>query len=591
MIGKDADRGIGRIFPKSRVPEGASFYTRCCNLPVQGACADASMLALAYVDDRLFDAGIDGGPVAWLHDEIVLEVREDQATRAAEILNQSMIDGFAETFPGAPLNGLVDPHIGPNWGEAKVKSTIASGATQSFHPRPEPDFALAYAEPLRRDVGEDEARARTIEHMVAAYDGARPSAGVAMSHSASQKAMGVFLAADIDLGRPAGFPKASAAMTFYEFFAGAGMARAGLGTEWECLLANDNDQRKGAAYAANWTADRLIVGDVGTLTAADLPGVADLAWASPPCQDVSLAGDRAGLDAARSGAFWPFMNLMQGLRAQARAPKIIVIENVIGLLTSHGGRDFDAICGALGACGYRFGVIVIDAALFVPQSRERVFIIAIDAALPIPADLVASEPMAPFHPPRLVAACLPQRVPLWFRFPIPRRRNTTFADILEDEPTGVRWHTQSETERLIGMMTPLHCAKVEAAKNSGKRVVGGLYRRIRPDDAGGKVQRAEVRFDDLAGCLRMPTGGSSRQTIVIVEGDLVRARLLSPREAARLMGIGDDYLLPENYNEAYGLIADGVVVPVVRHLAEHILEPILRAQKDLADSAKPIAAR
>ena len=74
VIGKDADRGIGRIFPKSRVPEGASYYTRCCNLPVQGACADASMLALAYVDDRLFEAGIEGGPVAWLHDEIVLEV-------------------------------------------------------------------------------------------------------------------------------------------------------------------------------------------------------------------------------------------------------------------------------------------------------------------------------------------------------------------------------------------------------------------------------------------------------------------------------------------------------------------------------------
>jgi DNA polymerase-1 len=120
VIGKDADRGIGRLYPKSRVPEGASFYTRCCNLPVQGACADASMLALAYVDDRLFEAGIEGGPVAWLHDEIVLEVREDQAERAAEILKRAMIDAFAETFPGAPLNGLVEPHVGLNWGDAKA---------------------------------------------------------------------------------------------------------------------------------------------------------------------------------------------------------------------------------------------------------------------------------------------------------------------------------------------------------------------------------------------------------------------------------------------------------------------------------------
>ena len=98
-------------------------------------------------------------------------------------------------------------------------------------------------------------------------------------------------------------------------------------------------------------------------------------------------------------------------------------------------------------------------------------------------------------------------------------------------------------------------------------MVGGLYRRIRPDGAGGKIQRAEVRFDDVAGCLRVPTGGSSRQTIMIVEGDSVRSRLLSPREAARLMGLGDDYRLPANYNEAYGLMGDGVVVPVVRYLA------------------------
>ena len=117
VIGKQARDGIGRIYPQSRVPEGGSFYTRCCNLPVQGACADASMLALAYVDDRLFDAGIEGGPVAWLHDEIVLEVRDDQANLAAEILKQAMIDGFIDTFPGAPIDQLVEPHIGMSWAE------------------------------------------------------------------------------------------------------------------------------------------------------------------------------------------------------------------------------------------------------------------------------------------------------------------------------------------------------------------------------------------------------------------------------------------------------------------------------------------
>jgi DNA (cytosine-5)-methyltransferase 1 len=373
-------------------------------------------------------------------------------------------------------------------------------------------------------------------------------------------------------------------MDFYEFFCGGGMARAGLGADWRCLMANDDDPKKAAAYAANWGRDGLVVGDVASLTTAALPGVADLAWASPPCQDLSLAGDRAGLEGARSSAFWGFWRLMQGLRAEGRAPRMIVLENVTGLIASHGGRDFDAICASLADAGYRFGAVVIDAALFVPQSRERVFIVAIDAALPIPAEVTASGPMAPFHPSGLVVACRRQRDPLWFRLPVPPKRNTTFADIIEDEPTGVSWHTGAETARLIEMMALPHLEKLEAAKRSGKRMVGGLYRRMR-DEAGGRVQRAEVRFDDIAGCLRVPTGGSSRQTIVIVEGESVRSRLLSPREAARLMGLSDDYKLPSNYNDAYGLMGDGVVVPVVRFLAEHIIESVLRAS-DLSLAAE-----
>jgi DNA (cytosine-5)-methyltransferase 1 len=90
-----------------------------------------------------------------------------------------------------------------------------------------------------------------------------------------------------------------------------------------------------------------------------------------------------------------------------------------------------------------------------------------------------------------------------------------------------------------------------------------------------KVQRAEIRFDDVAGCLRTPAGGSSRQTIMLIDGKKVRSRLLSPREAARLMGLPEEYVLPNNYNEAYHLAGDGVAVPVVSFLAMNIFEPIL----------------
>jgi DNA (cytosine-5)-methyltransferase 1 len=126
-------------------------------------------------------------------------------------------------------------------------------------------------------------------------------------------------------------------------------------------------------------------------------------------------------------------------------------------------------------------------------------------------------------------------------------------------------------------MTPLHRQKVAKAMQAGRRTVGAVYRRTRPDEHGVKRQRAEVRFDEIAGCLRTPAGGSSRQTILVVEGETVRSRLLSPREAARLMGLRDDYQLPARYNDAYHVCGDGVCVPVVRHIARQILEQLLNA--------------
>lgn len=78
--------------------------------------------------------------------------------------------------------------------------------------------------------------------------------------------------------------------TFYEFFAGSGMVRAGLGSSWTCTFANDYDDKKAAAYQENWGGGELLVGDVGKVTTHDLPGQANLAWASFPCQVFPLGG-------------------------------------------------------------------------------------------------------------------------------------------------------------------------------------------------------------------------------------------------------------------------------------------------------------
>lgn len=366
--------------------------------------------------------------------------------------------------------------------------------------------------------------------------------------------------------------------TFYEFFAGGGMARLGLGAGWACGFANDFDPVKSATYRANFAdaADHFREGDVWKLSADDLPGRADLAWASSPCQDFSLAGGRAGLQGGRSSAFFGFWRLMEALDDAGRAPRLIVIENVTGLLTSHGGADFAALGAALSARGYRFGALEIDAATVLPQSRPRVFVIASREA---PAHLTGDSP---FHTRavRAAHAALPGEVAAhwsWWRLRAPPARNTDLAALLEPAAC-VAWHSPEETARLVELMGPLHRARLAAASG---RAVGAVFRRTRIED-GRSTQRAEVRFDGLAGCLRTPRGGSSRQAIVVVEKGAVRSRLLTPREAARLMGLPDSYALPRTATGALHVAGDGVAVPVVRWLAGELLEPLLAPAAALA---------
>jgi DNA (cytosine-5)-methyltransferase 1 len=165
-----------------------------------------------------------------------------------------------------------------------------------------------------------------------------------------------------------------------------------------------------------------------------------------------------------------------------------------------------------------------------------------------------------------------------WRLPAPPRRNLDLAAILEPDDA-VRWRSAAQTAALVDQMDGAHLLRLEQALASGERRVGAAFRRTRV----GRP-RAEVRFDGLAGCLRTPGGGSSRQFILVAENGETRSRLLAPREAARLMGLPDSYRLPPRTTAALHLAGDGVVVPMVRHLAAEILEPLLapRARRDAA---------
>jgi len=373
------------------------------------------------------------------------------------------------------------------------------------------------------------------------------------------------------------------APTAFEFFAGGGLAGLGLaagGRGFRTVFANDLDRAKARAFAANHEI-APVVGDVWDLAPADLPGRPDLCWASSPCQDLSLAGARGGLEARRSGAFWGFWRLMRGLDAEGRGPRVVVIENVVGLLTSGGGTDFAAVCAALAEAGYRVGALEMDAAHWLPQSRPRLFIVGLrDGGAP-----ESAGPDAAFHSTRLVVAHgrLPRAVReawAWWRLPAPPRRNLDLGALLQPD-AAVDWFAPGETERLLSLLAPRHRARLDAAVASGRRAVGAAFRRVRVE-GGEKVQRLEVRFDGLAGCLRTPSGGSSRQYVIVCEGGGVRARRLTARECARLMGAGDGYVLPSSESAALKLMGDAVAVPVVRALSEGLLLPALRREAEQA---------
>lgn len=347
-------------------------------------------------------------------------------------------------------------------------------------------------------------------------------------------------------------------MRFLEFFAGGGMARAGLGAAWTCAFANDIDKRKAAAYRENWGDEHLSVCDIATLRGTQLPN-ADLAWASFPCQDLSLAGGGAGLGGERSGVYWEFCRILGELKQEGRLPPVVALENVYGAVTSNDGADLRALLASLAELGYRAGALLLDAADFVPQSRMRLFVVGFQGEPP--PELVGGVA----HPALERALGVDA---LWWTLPPPPERTLTLADIIEEEPMGVTWHTEEETGHLLEMMSDAHRAALETAMARGQ-VIGTVYRRTRKGQ-----QRAELRLDGLAGCLRTPSGGSSRQTVVIAGKGRVRSRLLSPREAARLMGLPEDYRLPARYNDAYRLSGDGLAVPVVEWLSRHLLEPL-----------------
>ena len=362
-----------------------------------------------------------------------------------------------------------------------------------------------------------------------------------------------------------------------EFFAGIGLTRLGLeAAGFDVVWSNDIDRDKQAMYVGHFRdpegRHRFVLEDIANVTADDLPRNLSLAWASFPCTDLSLAGWRRGLRGSESGTFWHFTDILEKMGNQR--PPIVTLENVTGLATSHRGKDLAAVIQELNRLGYSVDVLTLDARRFVPQSRPRLFIVGAQQP-PSDEDETISE-LRPDYLQRVFSdsslithrKALPAPPPL---------RTEGLSSIVESvPPEDERWWDERRTAAFLASLSAIQAERLDALRKAKGISYRTAYRRTR-----NGVPMWEIRSDDIAGCLRTASGGSSKQALVKAGRGEVRVRWMTPREYARLMGADDYRLDGVRRNQALFGFGDAVCVPAVAWLAENYLMPLLREETQL----------
>jgi len=234
-----------------------------------------------------------------------------------------------------------------------------------------------------------------------------------------------------------------------------------------------------------------------------------------PCQDLSVAGKRAGLDGARSGLYWEIIRLIDETQVEW-----VILENVPGLLSSQRGADMGAVVGALADRGYCVGWRVLDAQYFgVPQRRRRVFIVARRSGNPESIGQVLFE------------------------------RKSLRGDHLQGRATGQEiansiWHG------FTGSNKPLIFVKAKRAQSS-------------TDDETWKPDVPHPTLNQF-------DQGDSRTVAAIIEPN-GKVRRLTPLECERLQGFPDNWTEGQADSHRYKQMGNAVAVPVVQWLIDGVV--------------------
>lgn len=341
-------------------------------------------------------------------------------------------------------------------------------------------------------------------------------------------------------------PERDTDFTFIDLFAGIGGIRLGFESAGgRCVFTSEWNKYAAQTYTRNFPGDHPVAGDITEVDPASIPDH-DVLLAGFPCQPFSIAGVSKKNSLGRSHGFaceaqgTLFFDIANILRV--KRPSTILLENVKNLMSHDKGNTFKVIKKTLEEeLGYTIFPLVIDAKGFVPQHRERIYIVGF------------REPV-PFS---------------WDAFEKPDPLAKKMSSIL---------HPENGTEDDAFDLAKGYITGENGAVNEKYTLTDKLWNYLQGYAAKHKAKGNGFGFglvgpDDIARTLsaRYYKDGSE---ILISRGKGKNPRRLTPRECARLMGYPDDFVIPVSDTQAYKQFGNSVAVPVISEIAR-VMKPFI----------------
>ena len=305
-----------------------------------------------------------------------------------------------------------------------------------------------------------------------------------------------------------------------DLFAGIGGIRLGVEQAFgsvDCVFTSEIDKHAVTTYKANFK-DGHVFGDIKQIDASDVPDH-DILLAGFPCQPFSQAGLKKGFTDTRGTLFFDIERILL-----AKQPKAFLLENVKQLKGHDKGRTFQTIIDHLNKAGYKVFYEILKARDFgVPQNRERIYIVGfLDHSIN-------------------------------FEFPKPTNLPTRVGDILDD--------VVDEKYTISDKLWSGHKRRKELNKLNGKGFGYGLFNK-------------ESAYTNTISARYYKDGSE-----ILIEQENKNPRKLTPREAARLQGFPEEYVIPVSDAQAYKQFGNSVAVPVIKAIATEIKKALNKIEK------------